>query len=91
MPKLLFDWFGQKLQDIPVSSVLIAVALAAAWMTEMSLTTTQTQAAVLSLSQEVREDKQTVWQELNTQRRTTVELLQSIDRRLSRIEGRLEK
>jgi hypothetical protein len=91
MSKLLFDWLQQKLEQFPLMTILLAVALAAAWMTEIHLSTSQTQAAVVELSLEVRADKQMVWQELSSQRQITIELLQNIDRRLSHIEGRLSK
>lgn len=83
------EWIGQ-FEQKPLT-ILLGVALAAAWMTELHLNVSQTQAAVLEVSKKVELDKTQLTQELIQERRISSELLRSIDQRLSRIEGKLEK
>jgi hypothetical protein len=90
MAKLFYD-FMLSFEKGPFLTFLLGVVLAAAWMTDIHLSSTQTQAAVLELSKSVQVQDEKVWLELNKQRDSTNELLRSIDQRLSRIEGKLEK
>lgn len=85
----LIEWIGQ-FEQKPLT-ILLGVVLASAWMTELHLSVSQTQAAVLEVSKKVELDKTQLMQDLSQERRLSNELLRSIDQRLSRIEGKLEK
>lgn len=85
----LIEWVGQ-FEQKPLT-ILLGVVLASAWMTEMHLTISQTAAAVTEVSKKVELDKAQLMQDLSQERRLSNELLRSIDQRLSRIEGKLEK
>lgn len=90
MTRMIYDWV-MSLEKAPLITALIGVALAAAWMTEIHLTMSHTQAAISEISSENKDARKELWRELNSLRQTNVELLQSIDRRLSRIEGKLDQ
>jgi len=83
------EWIGQ-FEQKPLT-ILLGVVLASTWMTEMHLTISQTAAAVTEVSKKVELDKTQLMQDLSQERRLSNELLRSIDQRLSRIEGKLEK
>lgn len=90
MTRMIYDWL-MSVDKAPLITVMIAAALAAAWMTEIHLTMSHTQAAVTEIAAESKDARKELWHELNTLRQTNIDLLQSIDRRLSRIEGKLDQ